>query len=194
MEIGGFQKFSVLDYPEKTCAIIFTQGCNFNCPYCHNQALIPVKKGEIKEKDIFAFLKKRKGRLDGVVITGGEPTIQKDLIPFITKIKKEGFLVKLDTNGSNPNVVKEIIDKQLVDFIAMDIKSPYERYNEMTQTKVDIEKIKKSITLIENSKIDFLFRTTLYKLNDIDILEIRKYLKKESKYITQKYKKTVGQE
>jgi len=129
MIIGGFQKFSLLDYPDKISAIIFTQGCNFNCSYCHNKELISKEPydNSINIEEIWNFLNKRWKQLDAVVITGGEPTLQPDLIEFMQKIKNLGFLIKLDTNGSNPDVIKEVIRLKLADYIAMDVKAPLEK-------------------------------------------------------------------
>ena len=120
--IGGIQKTSLLDYPDKISAIVFTQGCNFNCGYCHNPDLLNLKKDIYSTDVFFEFLDKRKGKLDGVVITGGEATLQPDLIPFIKEVKAKGFAVKLDTNGYRPDVLKEAI--KYVDYVAMDIKAP----------------------------------------------------------------------
>lgn len=183
MIIGGFQKFSLLDYPGKISCIVFTQGCNWNCRYCHNKELIkflPAIKYKNNSEDfyyysIFKLLEKRTNRLDAVVITGGEPTEQIQLIDFIKKIKKLGLLVKLDTNGSNPDVLKEIIDAKLVDYIAMDIKAPLYKYSLIIRKRFYPDKIKKSIELIKNSGIQFEFRTTYYKKtlteNDIKMMQ-----------------------
>ncbi len=161
MKIGGFDKFSLIDYPNKVCAIIFTQGCNFRCPFCHNPELVlpeqfvePIPFSEIEN-----FLKKRKGLLDAVEITGGEPTVQKDLLDVIKKIKDLGYLIKLDTNGSHPEIIEKAIQENLVDYFAMDIKAPLEDYSLVAGVKVDTEKIKESIKLIMTAK-DYEFRTT----------------------------------
>jgi pyruvate formate lyase activating enzyme len=156
MIIGGFQKVSLIDYPEKIAAVVFTQGCNFRCGYCHNPELIDggLASPPYSSDKILDFLKTRIGKLDGVVITGGEPTLQKDLVDFIQKIKNLGFLVKLDTNGTHPEVVEELLERNLVDYIAMDIKAPFEKYEEITRVKVDIEKIKKSISIVMLNKCE----------------------------------------
>jgi pyruvate formate lyase activating enzyme len=163
MIIGGLQKVSLIDYPGKISAVVFTQGCNFNCFYCHNKLLLDRNvPARVTEETFFDFLEKRKEKLDAVVISGGEPTIQPDLILFIKKIKRLGYLVKLDTNGSNPDILERIIIENLVDYIAMDIKTSYLDYERVTQMRfVDTEKISKSINLIKNSKIEYEFRTTL---------------------------------
>lgn len=164
MVIKGWQKFSLLDYPEKISCILFVANCNFRCPFCHNRDLVlnSPKLPQITQKEVLSFLKKRKGQLDGVVITGGEPSLYKDLKGFIKKIKALGYLVKLDTNGSNPEMVRDLIANQLVDYWAMDIKGPLdERYTKITNFKLPIEEIRTSMGLILNSKVSFEFRTTV---------------------------------
>ena len=190
MRIGGLQKFSFIDYPGKTAAIVFTQGCNFKCSYCHNPQLVypSLFQVSIPEEEIFAFLESRKNQLDGVVITGGEPTLQSDLIEFITKVKDMGFLIKLDTNGSNPQVLEQIIKQKLVNFIAMDIKAPFDKYNSVCCVPVNIDNIKLSINLIKKSGIKFLFRTTYdkTKLFDKDIQTMTDFLNVAGFYKIQK--------
>lgn len=163
-KIAGFNKLSLLDYPGNMACIIFTKGCNFKCSYCHNSSLVLDKKIPlILHDDIFAYLEKRKNILKGVVISGGEPTIQKNLVEFISKIKKIGYKVKLDTNGSNPEVLKELIKNNLVDYVAMDIKNVFEKYNITTDSVVNINNIKKSIEILKENKVDFEFRTTIIR-------------------------------
>ena len=154
MHIAGLQKSSLIDYPEKIACIVFTQSCNFRCGYCHNPELFEQRKPLISTEAFFEFLKTRQNKLDGVVITGGEPTLQKDLNEFISEIKNLGFLVKLDSNGTNPNIIENLINKNLIDYVAMDIKAPLNKYEQITNTKVNTENIKKSINLILNSNID----------------------------------------
>ena len=189
--MGGFQRFSLIDYPDKICAIVFTQGCNFRCPYCHNPELVDLEKffKSISEKEIFSFLERRKGKLDAVSITGGEPTLQKELISFLKRVKDMKFLVKLDSNGTNPDTIEEIIKLNLVDYLAMDIKAPLEKYNKVTGVDVDTTKIKKSIDLIMNSGLDYEFRTTVLKsqLSKDDIREIGKLIKGAKLYVLQKF-------
>ena len=166
MLISGFQKSTLLDYPGKLACLVFTYGCNLRCEYCHNPELVnqPFKKNNsITEEEIFSFLEKRKNLVDGVVITGGEPTIQKDLIPFIKKIKNMGFLVKLDTNGTNSKVVKKILGMNIVDYWAMDVKYDKEIYIQNLENKVNYEEIEKSIKLIMENAKDYEFRTTYVK-------------------------------
>jgi pyruvate formate lyase activating enzyme len=191
MLIGGFQKSSLLDYPDKISAIIFTQGCNFRCSYCHNKELIIQKpvNTPITPEEVLSFLEKRRNKLDAVVITGGEPTLQPDLIEFMQKIKKSGFLIKLDTNGSNPYVLGEAIRLKLADYIAMDIKAPLEKYQVITNCKADIEKIKESVDLIKNCDVKYEFRTTVLRsqLSEEDILQIKDLAYNARLWILQKY-------
>ena len=195
MIIGGLQKLTLIDYPGKLACIVFTSGCNFRCKYCYNKVLVDPKwikeNEEIQEKEIFDFLKQRKDKLEAVVITGGEPTLHADLKDFILKIKKMGYLVKLDSNGTNPEALEKIID--LVDYIAMDIKAPLtkEKYSEITQVDIDVEKLKKSIELIQNRAKDYEFRTTMEpKMTKEDILDIVKDVKGSKKYYLQEFKTT----
>lgn len=172
-KIAGIQKTTLLDYPGKVAAIVFTQGCNFRCRYCHNPELLDFYLQEkISTKDFFEFLKTRRGKLDGVVITGGEPTLQSDLYDFIVKIKELNFSVKLDTNGTNPQILEKFFNENLIDYVAMDIKAPLKEYSKITGTKFNTSDIKSSIDLIMNSSIDYEFRTTLLKsllsLEDLD--------------------------
>jgi len=167
MIIGGLQKTTLIDYPGKIACTIFLSGCNFRCPWCYSGELVLpekiIKQPRITEQDFFNFLKERQGLLDGVVICGGEPTINKNLPEFIEKIKKMNFLVKLDTNGSNSKMLEELIDKKLIDYVAMDIKSPIDKpiYKDIMLEKSDLEEIKKSIDILKKNKIGFEFRTTV---------------------------------
>lgn len=185
------QRFSLIDYPGKICAIVFTQGCNFRCPYCHNPELVnPEEFSEsIAHDEIFSFLKKRMGKIDAVSITGGEPMLQKDLVQFIRKVKNLGYLVKIDTNGSMPEVLSELIGQRLLDWIAMDVKAPLDKYKEITRTSVNTGSIEKSIHLIMNSGIDYEFRTTVVKslLNEDDIEKIGTLIKGADRYVLQKF-------
>ncbi|MEM2918194.1 MAG: anaerobic ribonucleoside-triphosphate reductase activating protein [Candidatus Altiarchaeota archaeon] len=191
MKIGALQKFSLIEYPEKISAIVFTQGCNFRCGYCHNPELVDEKlfMDVIPEEEILSFLENRKGKLDAVVITGGEPLIQEDIESFIKKIKDIGYLVKLDTNGSFPEKLKNLTNKKFVDYIAMDIKAPLEKYELITKVKINKEKILHSIEIIMNSDINYEFRTTIVKsqLSREDILKIGKLIKGAKLYALQKF-------
>ncbi len=196
MKIGGLQKITLIDYPGKPAAIIFTSGCSFCCPFCYNSELVLPEKikhhPEILEKSIFNFLKERKGLLSGVVITGGEPTIYPDLPEFIKKVKNMGYLVKLDTNGTNPQMVEKLIKERLIDYIAMDIKAPLEneKYNKATGVKTNLNNIKKSIELIKNSGLDYEFRTTVVPTihTKEDIIDIVQWVKPAKKYYLQNFR------
>ncbi len=164
IKISGMQKLTLLDYPEHTACTLFVPGCNFRCPYCHNSELLAPSVEFYDESEIFAFLKKRAGVLEGVCVTGGEPTIYSDLGRFIGDIKALGYKVKLDTNGYNPSRLQELIDNGLLDYIAMDIKNSPARYAEsvgLSQMNFDITPIEKSVSVIMNSGIDYEFRTTV---------------------------------
>jgi len=193
IRIGGVQKSSLLDYPNKISAVIFTYGCNLRCPYCHNPELVVdryCRKTSITQKELFDFLKKRIGKLDGVVITGGEPLMNEDMDKFIIKIRKMGFLVKLDTNGFYPERLKKLIDKNLLDYIAMDVKYPKSKYIEMTGGKDSIKKISKSIKYIMESGLDCEFRTTYVKNfhNLESALEIGKMIEGAKNYYIQNFR------
>jgi len=193
MLIGGLQRTTLIDYPSKVAATIFTIGCNFNCSFCHNPELVDsqkIKKQPIIQENIFFdFLKSRKGLLDGVCITGGEPTIQADLIEFIKKIKQDNFLVKLDTNGSKPKILKKLLQENLVDYIAMDIKSSLSKYSRMAGKQIDIKNIQQSVNLIQQSKIDYEFRTTIVPnfIDEKEIQKIGKWLNNSKTYILQQF-------
>ncbi|HAR40265.1 MAG TPA: anaerobic ribonucleoside-triphosphate reductase activating protein [Coprothermobacter sp.] len=190
MIIGGLQKFSLIDYPGKISAIVFTRGCNFRCPYCHNPELVdPQRYAEPwQEEEFWAFLQSRTQKLDAVVVTGGEPTLQEGLQPFLERIRKMGFLIKLDTNGSNPDVLKDLLSANLVDYIAMDIKAPLEKYSEVAKVSIDKTDIEESIELIKQSNVDHEFRTTIAKnvLSKEDVVNIAKMLQGEKLYILQR--------
>lgn len=193
--IGGIKKTSLLDYPNKLSAIIFTQGCNFNCGFCHNPRLIKCQATPFSNQpkydinSFFNFLENRKGKLDGVVITGGEPTLQKDLKPVIKRIKDMGFLIKLDTNGYKPNVLHDLLNENLLDYIAMDIKAPLDKYSFVTNINIDTKKIKKSINLIIQSGVDYEFRTTFmpYFHTIEDFIKIGELIKNSKQYYLQKF-------
>ncbi len=191
MLIGGLQKFSLIDYPGKLSAIIFTQGCNFRCPYCHNPELVDPQQFSplLDEREVLRFLETRKNRLDAVEVTGGEPTLQKDLLPFLKKIKEMGFLVKLDTNGSHPEIVQQAIKEKLVDYLALDVKAPLEKYREVTCSKIDPQTIKRIIDLIMASGLDYEFRTTIVKsmLSPDDILKIAQLIQGADFYALQAF-------
>lgn len=184
MIIGGLQKTSLLDFPEKIAAIVFTMGCNFRCGYCHNPELI---NGGAKIEEVFEFLKTRQGKLDGVVITGGEPCLQKDLPEFIKQVKELGFAVKLDTNGSFPEMLEKVLPD--LDYVAMDIKAPLEKYSQIVNVDVDTLKILKSIEVLKNGGVDYEFRTTVVKsqLSYEDFEKIGQLIQGAPRYYLQKF-------
>lgn len=195
MDIGGFVPFTLQDYPGTIAAMIFTQGCNFCCPYCHNKGLIPrARPGEHASQGhvetILDFLESRKGRLAGVVISGGEPTIQVDLIEFCLKVKSLGYLVKLDTNGTNPTLLSRLVEAKVVDFVAMDIKAPWRKYDVVTGVDVDCSKIRRSIQTISMSGIPHVFRTTLVPglLDEKDLQAIKASLPSSSTHVVQPFR------
>lgn len=167
MLISGTQKLTILDYPEKTACIVFTPGCNFRCGYCHNpefvlpEELDKIRSSFIPEDIFFSFLEKRRGLLDAVVISGGEPTLMPDLLEFMKKIKERGFAVKLDTNGNRPEVLEQAIDQGLVDYVAMDVKTSLSEYPALVGNLVNPEYIKKSVDLLKQGVVHYEFRTTL---------------------------------
>ncbi|MCT4592495.1 MAG: anaerobic ribonucleoside-triphosphate reductase activating protein [Candidatus Gracilibacteria bacterium] len=164
MLIAGVHRLTLLDFPGITACTVFTAGCNFRCPYCHNSEMVfPERFPEqmIPDGVFFNFLKKRQGLLEGVCITGGEPTMQKDLGDFVRQIKEFGFKVKLDTNGTNPNLLEELYGEGLLDYVAMDIKSAPDNYDEIAGVSVVFENIERSRDLIMNSGVDYEFRTTV---------------------------------
>ena len=189
-KLAGLQKTTFIDYPEKIACIVFTQGCNFRCGYCHNPELFENKEPVLSVPAFFEFLNKRKGKLDGIVITGGEPTLHgKDLIEFIKEVKSLGFLVKLDTNGTHPDVLQELLNENLLDYIAMDIKAPLAKYKTITRTDIDTKIIKKSIDIIMNSGVDYEFRTTIVKsqLSVEDLRQIGELIQGAKRYYMQKF-------
>mgnify|MGYP003368000665 FL=1 len=193
MLISGFDKVTLLNYPGLVACTIFTKGCNLKCPFCHNSSLISGNDDTyIDEDEIFKYLNKRKNIIEGVCISGGEPLLQKDIKEFIRKIKSLGLKVKLDTNGTNPDLILSLINDNLLDYIAMDIKNIKSKYELTSGAKVKIDNILKSINIIENSGIDYEFRTTIIKeihtLSDIDY--ISKKLDKKSKYYIQNFVKS----
>ncbi|MBO7238090.1 MAG: anaerobic ribonucleoside-triphosphate reductase activating protein [Elusimicrobiaceae bacterium] len=173
MKIGGLIKFTLIDYPGRVAAVVFTQGCNFRCRYCHNPELVypHLLQEAMPEEEVMAFLRHRQGTLEGVVVTGGEPTLQPDLLRFLADIKKLGYYVKLDTNGSKPDVVRAAIEQKLVDYIAMDLKAPFEKYSLITGVEFEQHALQESMDLIRRSGLAYEFRTTYDKeiLNDADI-------------------------
>ena len=162
MRILGLEKVSMVDYPKKICATIFTGGCDFRCVFCHNSGIVNEDYQPYTTEEIFEYLESRKNLLDAVTISGGEPTIQADLEDFIIKVREMGFLVKLDTNGTNPIVLKNLIDKKLLDYVAMDIKNNFADYGEISgNLTFDVKKIKESLNILRESNVEYELRTTL---------------------------------
>ncbi|MBN2421233.1 anaerobic ribonucleoside-triphosphate reductase activating protein [Candidatus Woesearchaeota archaeon] len=192
MIIKGFQETTMIDYPGHIAAIVFVPRCNFRCPFCYNKSLVnnSDELKEINEEEILNFLKKRKKLIDGIVITGGEPTLYADLTDFASKVKEIGLLVKIDTNGTNPDLIKKLLEKKLVDYIAMDIKNCPEKYEKTAGMGVDVEKIKKTVQIIMDSGIDYEFRTTCLPLiiGKEDFVKIGEWLKGAKKYCIQQFK------
>jgi pyruvate formate lyase activating enzyme len=162
MILGGLQPCSFIDYPGRLAAVAFTRGCNLRCPYCHNPGLVaPPWPGAVEEGEVLALLAARRGKLDGLVVTGGEPTLQPDLLPFLRRVKSLGFAVKLDTNGTRPDVLRDLLTARLLDYVAMDLKDEPERYPEWLGDGGDPEALRRSIALLASSGVDHELRTTV---------------------------------
>lgn len=192
MKIGGLQKHTLIDYPGHLACTVFTVGCNFRCPFCHNPELVlpslfEKKEDHIKENEFFSFLETRKGLLDGVAITGGEPCLQPDLANFCYNIKKMGFKVKLDTNGTYPKILEIIFKDKLVDYVAMDIKSDLATYSTAAGINIDLQAVQQSIGLIMEKAPGYEFRTTCVKslINENIIKNIGEMIKGAEHYILQ---------
>ncbi|HHT46661.1 MAG TPA: anaerobic ribonucleoside-triphosphate reductase activating protein [Firmicutes bacterium] len=192
MDIRGIQKISFIDFPGEICATLFAGGCNFKCRYCHNKDLVlkPADLPPIQENEIIKFLKAKKYVLDGVCISGGEPSLQEGLPDFISRIKELDLKVKLDTNGTRPYLISKLLDRKLIDYIAMDIKAPLEKYSFVTGVDVDIERLKETINLLKSNSIDQEFRTTVVPglLNENDILSIARLIAGSKKYVLQQFR------
>ncbi len=195
MIIGGLQKTTLIDFPGKLACTVFLAGCNFRCPWCYSAELVLpekiIKQPRLPEKEFFDFLRERQGLLEGVVICGGEPTVNKDLPQFIEKIKNLGYFVKLDTNGSNPEMLNDLVSMGLIDYVAMDIKGPTFLYEKIMGEGGKIEDIKESVKFLKNGKLDFEFRTTVVpgELQKQDFLEIAKWIGgPEVKYYLQNFR------
>jgi len=198
MKIAGIQKLTLIDYPSELACTVFLVGCNFRCPFCYNsQLVLPEKISKVpflSEKEFFNFLKEKKDYLEGVCIGGGEPTVNEDLPEFCKKIKKLGYKVKIDTNGSNPQMLQDLIKRNLVDYIAMDIKAPSEKYPKLIGLE-DVSpfsllgKIEQSISVLKTSNIDYEFRTTVVPglLDKEDILKIAHWISPAKKYVLQNF-------
>lgn len=194
MLLKGLQKLTLLDYPQKMACTVFTGGCNFRCPFCHNASLVLgdrlAESASLPEEEFFKFLEKRKNILEGVCVSGGEPTLMPDIIPFLYKIKKMGFSVKLDSNGSRPDVLADAIAEGIIDYVAMDIKNSQESYGATVGLPdFDISPILESTELLMRGEVDFEFRTTLVKglHSEEDIISIGKWLRGDEKYFLQTF-------
>jgi len=195
MKIAGFAKTSFVDYPGKIACVVFTPYCNMKCKYCHNKHILSGNVPVIDETEVFDYLEKRKDMLGAVVITGGEPTMQKDLRIFIEKVRKLGLPVKLDTNGTNPRVIKNLLGKGLLDYIAMDVKAPLNKYFETVCCPVDINAITASIGIIMNSTISYEFRTTFAPTLVLEDIEaIGELVSGTKAYYLQQYKPAENEE
>ena len=183
-------KLTLLDYPGKVACTVFLQGCNFRCPFCHNASLVRCDGDEMGTEEFFKFIKSRFGILDGVCVTGGEPTLFPDLYDFIKRIKAIGYSVKLDTNGTNPETLKKLISDGLVDFVAMDIKNSPAKYPLTCGAEVDLDKVRESIQILMTSGIGFEFRTTVVKElhEECDFEEIGEFIKGAPRYFLQCFK------
>lgn len=192
MEIKGFLPLSLIDYPGKMAAVVFLADCNFRCTFCFNHDLVlhPENLETLDSAHILKKLKARKKWIDGVVVTGGEATVSKGLEGFIEKIKKLGFPVKLDTNGSNPKILKQLVKKKLIDYVAMDIKCTPEKYSKVVGVDVDIKNIKESVEILRKGGIEYEFRTTVVPslIKKADIIEIGKWLKGSKRYFLQQFR------
>ncbi|MBQ8528438.1 MAG: anaerobic ribonucleoside-triphosphate reductase activating protein [Clostridia bacterium] len=193
MKIKGLQKLTLLDFPEKLACTVFLGGCNFRCPFCHNASLVrPESEGDdISEGEFFSFLESRRGRLRGVCVSGGEPTLHRELPEFLKKIKALGFAVKLDTNGYRPEVLRELLSEGLVDYVAMDIKSSPEGYGRCVGIEaIDLKPIYESAAQLMEGKVDFEFRTTVVKElhTKEDIVSIGRWLAGEESFFLQSFK------
>lgn len=193
MIIAGLQKTSLVDWPEKICSTVFIAGCNFRCPFCHNPELVLPEQIEqlepMSENELFTALVERKRFIDGVCITGGEPLLSPDIVKLLHKLKEKGFAVKLDTNGSVPTLLKKLIDEKLVDYVAMDIKAPKERYAEATGVNSNMKLVEESIKILKESGIGYEFRTTVVKglLSKDDIKGIGSWLAGSDAYYLQAF-------
>lgn len=179
MKFGGLQKLTLLDYPGKMACTVFTSGCNLRCPFCHNAGLVTHIDGDfIGQEEILQFLSTRKGKLEGLCLTGGEPLLNKDVADFLSEVKKMGFSVKLDTNGTFPDLLKQLIDDKLVDYVAMDIKNSQAKYSLTCGVNVDLDKIRQSVELLKSGKADYEFRTTVVRQlhTEQDIQDIAQWL------------------
>jgi pyruvate formate lyase activating enzyme len=191
MRFGGLQRLTLSDYPGRVAAVAFASGCNFRCAYCHNPALLGGRSEEspYTTRDVLNLLDRRRGKLNGLVISGGEPTLQRTLIPFSRQVKARGLAIKLDTNGSRPEVLRQLLEEELVDYVAMDIKAPLERYDSVAGAREVARAIGQSIELILCAAVDHEFRTTVVKplLAEDDVVSIGCMLYGTARYVLQPF-------
>ncbi len=195
MQIAGLQRCSMVDYPGKVAAVVFTPGCNMNCHYCHNRAL--VESGPRPEDhdcgDVLAFLTRRRKMLDGVVVTGWEPTLQPRLAGFLERVRDLGLAIKLDTNGTRPDVVRSLLKRKLVNFVAMDLKAPFSRYGEICGVDVDPSDLHETVRVVLDDGVDHEFRTTFSPLLDEqDILQMAGIVQGAKRLVLQQYRRPVS--
>jgi len=192
MRIAGFQKHSMVDFPGKLAAVVFTPGCNMNCYYCHNRVILgPQADAHLTDREeVLAYLFRRKGLLEGLVITGGEPTLQKGLKSFILEVRSMGYPVKLDTNGTCPGTLQALVQERLVDYVAMDLKAPWQRYDEMCGAKVDTQAVQQSIQILLAGHVHYEFRTTFAPdLTQQDVLGMARGVQGAERMVLQQYRK-----
>ena len=191
MTFGGFQKLTLLDYPGKVACTLFTKGCNFRCPFCHNALLVDGNESESFDgEDVLKYLKKRQGVLEGVCISGGEPLMQPEIEDFMCRVKELGYFIKLDTNGSYPEKLKHLVQRGVVDYVAMDVKNSMEKYGETTGvSEINTGKIKESIEFLLEGRVDYEFRTTVAEgLHTVeDIKALTQYIVGAKKYFLQNF-------
>lgn len=194
MTIKGLQKLTLLDYPGTLAAIVFVGGCNFRCPFCHNGTLVLGGDGDIDMGELFSFLESRRTKLGAVVISGGEPTLYADLPDFIRQVRSLGYKIKLDTNGTNPEMIKQLVSEGLVDYIAMDIKNSPEAYDVTSGVKADMAKISESVKFLLSDNVEYEFRTTVVRQlhTHENMRKIGEWIKGAKRYFIQNYKHTDG--
>jgi pyruvate formate lyase activating enzyme len=192
MKIGGFIKTTLSDWDGKVACLIFTPGCNFSCPFCHNPELVKGNADSVDEKEVLEYIRENSDFLNGVVISGGEPTLQNGLYGFLKEIKKLGLGVKLDTNGSRPEILDDLIGAKMIDYVAMDVKTALdkEKYSNAAGIEVDLDKIAESIRIIKESGAEHEFRTTVYPpaVSVEDVIEIAKHLRGADCYCIQQFR------
>ncbi len=193
MRLKGWVRTSLIEYPAHIATVLFCGGCNFRCPACHNAHLVlrPEEVPDLAPEEVWAFLSRRAGLVDGVVITGGEPTLQDDLIPFLHKVREQGVDIKLDTNGYRPNVLTALLERELVDYVAMDVKAPVEKYHVLAgRDDLDIALLEHSIALLRESGLPYEFRTTIVPglLDEDDVEEIARWIAGAAHYVLQQFR------